>query len=167
MERKQDSPHEFLEAYRTLTEDQLHRLNTYLMDLEKCPPGDRREDLYQKIYREYHNMKGAAGAVRQTNVIDLAHELEGLLELMRMRRIVESVEIFNLHYECLDAISLMVRSRLGGEALPDHLFQDMWRRIDDVGKAAAQETTTLNSSGRRPERQTDRRYFLRKGNRHG
>lgn len=167
MQRKGENQKELLETFKMLAEDQLLRLNTYLMDLEKRPMTERREDLYRSILREYHNMKGSAGTVGQSDVMELAHELEDILELMRQKKLEENEELFNLHYESLDAISLMIRCRLNGEALPSDVFKDLHRRIEEAKNGVAPETRILDSSMRQPKEGTGKRYFLKKGNRHG
>jgi len=167
MQRKGENQKEMLETFKMLAEDQLLRLNAYLMDLEKRPMTERREDLYRSILREYHNIKGSAGTVGQNDVMELAHAMEDILELMRQKKLEENEELFNLHYESLDAISLMIRSRLNGEALPGDVFENLHRRIEGAKHEVTPESSLLDSSVRQPKEETGKRHFLRKGNRHG
>ena len=167
MKKKQENKKELMEIFKFTMDDHLLRLNTDLIDLEKHPTSEQREELYRRMLGEYHSIKGSAGTVGQTNVVDLTHELEDLLEMMRQGSLDGIVELFDLHYESLDAISLMIRCRLNGELFPENVFKDLRQRIEQAKLAVMPKIRAWKTSVHHPNEGMNKRYILRKGNRHG
>jgi chemotaxis protein histidine kinase CheA len=108
---------ELMALFREEAHEIIERIATSLVELEEST-SEQSKELYAKLHRDFHTLKGSAGAVGMYGVADVVHELEDFL-------VQFPAEYF--HGE-LDAIEILQRAA-------DFLF-DSLQEFDDL-KAAS------------------------------
>ena len=71
---------EFIEAFRSESEEMLDRMEELLLRLERSPADD---ELLHEIFRCAHTIKGGAACLQFDDLTALAHEAEETLENLR------------------------------------------------------------------------------------
>ena len=114
------------EAFRRIfaqeAEQRLAGLSQHLLALEEAP-GDG--DLIASVFRDAHNLKGAAAVVGIAEVSQVAHAMEDVLETLRSGARQATPEVIDVLLDATDGLTVMVPDLLEGE--------------DRTGEAAALE----------------------------
>src|SRR5437870_645592 len=94
-----------------------------------------RPELINKIFRDVHSLKGLAGMLGLTEISDLAHTLEDMLDRLRMGRIAISKQLTDLLYDSVDVLTRLVAGT-GADVVA------LMQRIKRIAEAAPQQATT-------------------------
>ena len=86
-------------------QEHLEGIETHLVFLEQHP-----EDLdaINAIFRPFHTLKGVAGFLNLTQMQELSHEVEWLLDRVRDGQVVVSAELVTLVLEAVDFLKAML-----------------------------------------------------------
>jgi two-component system, chemotaxis family, sensor kinase CheA len=97
-------------------EEIIEQLGQELADLSDCADtGDCNPDLLNAIFRGAHSLKGLAGMFGFTTIQELAHNMENLLDSLRLGKIPLTGELVNVLYESLEILNSMIRHAGTGE----------------------------------------------------
>ena len=88
-------------------EELLDTLSRDLVDLE-AQGKNVRPELVNKIFRNVHSLKGLAGMLGFTEIAELSHSLEDMLDRMRMGKIAIVRDVVDLLYDAVDALNRLV-----------------------------------------------------------
>jgi two-component system chemotaxis sensor kinase CheA len=103
-----DLQRELLKTFQVEAQEHLQKLNESLLQLERQPDEATRQALLQEVFRTAHSLKGAARAVSLTNVENLAHIMENVLQQARDSRLELKPQMCDALYDALDAIQLIL-----------------------------------------------------------
>jgi two-component system chemotaxis sensor kinase CheA len=140
---------QLLASFRVELKEHIRTMTDGLLALEQQKvSGEERQELLNHVFRAAHSLKGAARTVDATRVMQMAHALEDILDLLRRDAIEPTQELFTSCYQTLDAIQL-AQSMDGPEAGSDPALDAVLKalapfRIAQTGDAS-QETTTEGS----------------------
>src|SRR2546421_9133599 len=67
-----------------------------------------RPELVNKIFREVHSLKGLAGMLGFTDISELSHNLEDMLDRLRMGKIEITRDLIDLLYDSIDSLNRLV-----------------------------------------------------------
>ncbi len=95
------------EEFTSEAEELLDTLSRDLVEFESQGTSVRPE-LVNKIFREVHSLKGLAGMLGFTEISELSHSLEDMLDKLRMGRIAISKELVDLLYDSVDSLNRLV-----------------------------------------------------------
>jgi len=95
------------EEFTSEAEELLDTLSRDLVDFESQGTNVRPE-LVNKIFREVHSLKGLAGMLGFTEISELSHSLEDMLDRLRMGRIAISKDLVDLLYDSVDSLNRLV-----------------------------------------------------------
>lgn len=134
-------------------EEILETLGQELADMGDCADaGECSPDLLNAIFRGAHSLKGLAGMFGFTNIQQLAHTMENLLDSLRLGKVPLTGELVNVLYEALEILNAMIHRVSSGE---DDLvpFSAAVERINacSVVKAPSEELNPLQSLGLSPQ----------------
>ena len=90
-------------------EELLDTLSRDLVDFE-AQGRNVRPELVNKIFREVHSLKGLAGMLGFSEISELSHNLEDMLDKLRMGKIDISKELIDLLYDAVDSLNRLVIS---------------------------------------------------------
>src|SRR5687768_4271507 len=97
------------EEFTSEAEELLDTLSRDLVDFE-AQGANVRPELVNKIFREVHSLKGLAGMLGFTEISELSHNLEDMLDKLRMGKIEISKELIDLLYDAVDSLNRLVIS---------------------------------------------------------
>jgi two-component system chemotaxis sensor kinase CheA len=88
-------------------EELLDTLSRDLIDLEGQGQNVRPE-LVNKIFRNVHSLKGLAGMLGFSEISELSHNLEDMLDKLRMGKIAITRDLVDLLYDSVDSLNRLV-----------------------------------------------------------
>jgi two-component system, chemotaxis family, sensor kinase CheA len=88
-------------------EELLDTLSRDLVDFE-AQGQDVRPELVNKIFRNVHSLKGLAGMLGFAEISELSHNLEDMLDKLRMGKIAISRDLIDLLYDAVDSLNRLV-----------------------------------------------------------
>ncbi|HET7434880.1 MAG TPA: chemotaxis protein CheA [Thermoanaerobaculia bacterium] len=95
------------EEFTSEAEELLDTLSRDLVDFESQGQSVRPE-LVNKIFREVHSLKGLAGMLGFVEISELSHNLEDMLDRLRMGKIEISKDLIDLLYDAVDGLNRLV-----------------------------------------------------------
>lgn len=95
------------EEFTSEAEELLDTLSRDLVEFES-QGANVRPELVNKIFREVHSLKGLAGMLGFTEISELSHSLEDMLDRLRMGRIAISKDLVDLLYDSVDSLNRLV-----------------------------------------------------------
>ncbi|HDR4737682.1 TPA: chemotaxis protein CheA [Bacillus cereus] len=87
------------------SEEHLQSLNENVLTLEQNPTD---MDVVGEIFRSAHTFKGMSASMEFTEMADLTHKMENVLDEIRQGNIVVNAEIIDVIFECIDNLEKMV-----------------------------------------------------------
>ncbi|HTY21093.1 MAG TPA: chemotaxis protein CheA [Geobacteraceae bacterium] len=100
-------------------EEIIDRLSNDLVGLsDYSDSGECSPDLINSIFRGCHSLKGLAGMFGFSDISDLAHNLENLLDSLRLGKIILSQAVLSVLFDSMDLLATLVREAgegMGGE----------------------------------------------------
>src|SRR5947208_1695937 len=97
------------EEFTSEAEELLDTLSRDLVELESQGAGVRPE-VINKIFREVHSLKGLAGMLGFGEISELSHNLEDMLDKLRMGKIAINKDLIDLLYDAVDSLNRLVIS---------------------------------------------------------
>jgi len=110
---------QYINIFVEESKEHLQNMNDILLELEKNPSN---HDLINEIFRVAHTLKGMSGTMGFTNIANLTHGMENVLQAIRNDEIEVSEEIIDLLFECFDALDTSVNHIIdyGSEDTSNH-----------------------------------------------
>ena len=99
-------------------EEILDQLGLDLMALGDCADsGDFNPDLVNSVFRAAHSLKGLAGMFGFSEIAELGHHLENLLDALRLGRVELDQAVVGVLFEAVELLGTLVQSAVapGGE----------------------------------------------------
>lgn len=124
----------FLEESR----ENLQNLNDYLLALEN-QPNDR--ETIDQIFRVAHTLKGMSATMGFTEMSDLTHEMENILDMFRGGQLEITPEVITVLFQCLDMLSQMVEDISEG-ILEGHDTSELVKKLNMLSKAQEEVAPT-------------------------
>ncbi len=95
------------EEFTSEAEELLEALSSGIVELES--QGDEvRPELVNKIFREVHSLKGLAGMLGFTDISELSHNLEDMLDRLRMGKITINRQVIDVLFDAADTLNRLV-----------------------------------------------------------
>ena len=105
---------EILQDFLVEVGEILESLSEQLVDLEQSPDDT---GLLNAIFRGFHTVKGGAGFLQLTAMVDCCHVTENLFDILRTGKRTVTPELMDVVLEALDTINLQFSQLSHGEAL--------------------------------------------------
>lgn len=131
-----DETKEILNDFLTETSEMIDGLDQKFVELETQPDN---KDLLNEIFRAMHSMKGSAGFLGFTHLVDVTHRAESILNKLRQGEMAVVPEIITVILETVDTVKLImaeIRSSGTDTKIP---VESMSQKLDDIlaGKFSA------------------------------
>jgi two-component system chemotaxis sensor kinase CheA len=114
---------EILQDFMVEAGEILEQLQEQLVELENNP---ENSDLLNAIFRGYHTVKGGAGFLALTELVEICHGAENVFDLMRNGQRTLTPELMDVILQATDVVVEMfdsVKAREPLQRAPDHLIQ--------------------------------------------
>lgn len=105
MDKKQEFLKRILATFKLEAQENIDAISSQLIELENgCSP-DRKEEIFELIYRSAHSMKGASRAVNLTDVESLCHAFEDVMSAIRNGQAELNQDVIDLFNDVVDLLS--------------------------------------------------------------
>ncbi|WP_295363147.1 chemotaxis protein CheA [uncultured Succinivibrio sp.] len=111
----------------------IENLNEQLVQIEKTPDD---KDLLNAIFRGFHTVKGGAGFLQLTNLVNICHAAESLFDELRNARIAMSPDLMDAVLQAYDEITSMFDTVKNAQQ-PDPAPQDLIDRLHALAAGGA------------------------------
>ena len=119
-------------------EEIIDQLSLNLVSLSDCADsGDCNPELINSIFRGAHSLKGLAGIFGFAEVGELSHNLENLLDGLRLGKVQLSHHVMSVLFDSLELLGGLVRTAGSGGSDPERLAAVM-ARLDACATAVRQ-----------------------------
>jgi two-component system, chemotaxis family, sensor kinase CheA len=142
MDDYRDTQSRAVKDFLAEAEEILEQLNTDLaalgdtVDKEECNP-----ETINSIFRSAHSLKGLSGMFGYGAVADLAHNLENLLDCLRLGKVPLDRSTLSLLFDSFELLGVSVRAvESGGQVKDDHILD----RINACIAGARKESPALS-----------------------
>src|SRR5215216_2958148 len=100
-----DEADEIRNEFLVETQEMLEVLDQRFITLE-TDPGNA--DLLNEIFRAMHSMKGSAGFLGFTRLVDVTHRAESVLNKLRQGEIAVTPQVINVILEAIDTVKMLM-----------------------------------------------------------
>jgi two-component system chemotaxis sensor kinase CheA len=100
-----DDMSEYKEMYAVESAEHLQSMNEALLSLEKDP---NNSETINVMFRAAHTLKGMSATMGYSNIKELTHNMENLMDRVRKNELTLDSSIIDVLFECLDALEKMV-----------------------------------------------------------
>ncbi|HEX7768095.1 MAG TPA: chemotaxis protein CheA [Nitrospira sp.] len=124
-----DETQEILNDFLTETTEMIDGLDQKFVELETQPDN---KDLLNEIFRAMHSMKGSAGFLGFTHLVDITHRAESILNKLRQGEMAVAPEIITVILETVDTVKVImaaIRSSGTDISIP---VETMSQKLDDI-----------------------------------
>ena len=128
---------QLINSFKAEQSEHIQKINQGLLALEKNPGDEERQKLLKEIFREAHSLKGAARAVNLTTVESLGHAMEEVLLKARDGHLSFSADLFDLLYQTLDGVDLVMARLETGQATPPTEILKLLARLEQTASQGA------------------------------
>lgn len=124
-----DETREILNDFLTETTEMIDGLDQKFVELETQPDN---KDLLNEIFRAMHSMKGSAGFLGFTHLVDITHRAESILNKLRQGEMAVVPEIITVILETVDTVkAIMTEIRTSGTDIKIPV-ESMSQKLDDI-----------------------------------
>ncbi len=137
-----DDMREILEEFLIEAEEILSNLDQDLIELENNPED---KDLLNKIFRGMHTLKGGAGFLNLTTVVEIAHKIEDIFNKLRNDEMTLTPEMMDVIFEGVDKLKEAIETLKESDEIPDEdEIKDLIERLKAIleGKEVSSESKT-------------------------
>lgn len=135
-----------INSFKVEQAEHVQKITDGLLALESNPAAAQRQSLLNEIFRDAHSLKGSARAVGMVTVAALGHGLESLLLSAREGRLDFTPELFDLFYQTLDAVEVVISEVEKGNATPPAKVLILLAQLEEAAAAVAKEPEEAPSS---------------------
>lgn len=141
MDKKREFQKRILATFKVEAEENISSLSLLLIELEKAPALIGNEELFEKLYRSAHSLKGAARAVSIGDIESLCHAFEDVLSAIRNQEIGVSTNTIDVFFVTVDLIGELLQALENG--IPDELSVAVSTHVDLLALLEVGETVEL------------------------
>lgn len=121
----------FLEESR----EHLQTLNECLLELEHNP---EELSVLNEIFRSAHTIKGMSATMGFTQIAELTHEMENVLDLLRKNQLKSNEDIVDTIFKCVDTLEQMIEG-VASETELDIDVNPLVKKLSAIAKGEAAE----------------------------
>lgn len=121
---------EILEEFLIEADEILSGLDQDLIELEENPDD---KELLNKIFRGMHTLKGGAGFLGLTSVVEIAHKIEDIFNKLRNDELKLTSEMMDIIFEGVDKLKESIEMIKESEEIPDEKdIKDLLIKLESV-----------------------------------
>jgi two-component system, chemotaxis family, sensor kinase CheA len=121
---------QFYQVFFEEAAEHLDSMESLLLDLDVADP--RMDDL-NAIFRAAHSVKGGAGTFGFTDMTEVTHVLETLLDKLRKQEMHLSKEMVDVFLQARDAISMQLAAHRGEGEVDHAVIKQVCKKLEQLG----------------------------------
>lgn len=120
---------QYLDIFLEESIENLQTLNEGILELEK---NSEDKETINSIFRVAHTLKGMAGSMGFTNISELTHKMENVLDKFRNDELKITTSVITVLFKCLDVLEKMVKNVKEGitEEIDIHVILEELTKIN-------------------------------------
>lgn len=140
---------EYLDVFLQEADDQLLTLEENMVKLEQ---EDAPQDVLQAIFRAAHTLKGASASMGFTQLAEVTHILENVLDALRNEQIRTSTDLVDATFKALDCMRALKEEAAQGVqgTVPEEVIQDTLTSLKTVLAESQGERMEAQEAGGGP-----------------
>ncbi len=125
-----------LSDFRVEAEDLLDKLNHGLLDLDGAVKKNLKQDpaVINEIFRAAHSLKGICGMFGFSEVGEIAHKLEDLLDRLRLGKLKLSADGLDAMFEVTEELRAIISRKANNETIAASEIEGLKKRLERVEK---------------------------------
>ncbi len=151
---------EIFEEFLIEAEEILNNLDQDLIELEDNPDD---KDLLNKIFRGMHTLKGGAGFLGLTTIIEIAHKIEDIFNKLRNDELQLNSEMMDIILEGIDKLKEGIFNLRDDYTIPEEdEIQELLQKLDAILSGGVVKTETAkeeNSQQENKEKEDNHQNF--------
>ncbi|WP_029521983.1 chemotaxis protein CheA [Persephonella sp. KM09-Lau-8] len=125
-----DDMREILEEFLIEADEILANLDQDLIELESNPED---KELLNKIFRGMHTLKGGAGFLGLTSIVEIAHKIEDIFNKLRNDELHLTSEMMDVIFEGVDKLKEAIDMLKGNDEIPDEEdIKDLLNKLEQI-----------------------------------
>jgi two-component system chemotaxis sensor kinase CheA len=125
-----DDMREIFEEFLVEADEILEELQNDLVELEQNPED---KELLNKIFRGMHTLKGGAGFLGLTSIVELAHRVEDIFNKLRNDELKVTPELMDVVFAAVDKLTEAINMLKENEEIPDlDEIKDLLEKLDAI-----------------------------------
>ncbi len=137
-----------LEEFLVEAEEIVEALNSELMRLDVLGTSEPDPALLNSIFRSAHTLKGLSGIFGFDLMVEVSHNLENLLDAMRLGKAELTPEVLDLLLESMSVVQVLLDAKSHGEDVPLDI-SDLLLRLDKALESKSVQEGSLGSAALR------------------
>lgn len=142
---------EFKDVFAAEAHEYIQALNQDLLRLESNP-NDRAA--LNDMFRAAHSLKGMSGTMGYQELADFTHQIESVLDLLRIGELTATESVVNIMFSAIDSLQNLLEKTLLEEELPDleevtaelrHLIQQRNNLECNLHQQGSKEQSTMEA----------------------
>jgi two-component system, chemotaxis family, sensor kinase CheA len=136
-------------------------------DLLACAAGAAAADEINRIFRSAHTLKGSAGLFGLEFIVEFVHEVEAVLDRVRLGKAVLDSRLVGVLLECKDHVDALLACAMNGQVAPDAETHARGARLLSALGASPGHTTQQSANtfataatGEQPGQPSDRTWHV-------
>jgi two-component system chemotaxis sensor kinase CheA len=134
---------QYLSLFIEESVENIENLNSSMLELEKDP---ENIEIVNEIFRYAHTLKGMAATMGFSEITELTHSMENILDKLRNGSIKVSSDLITVLFQCVDTLEKMIRSVSEGSTGSIDCSRVI-EKISDIMTAKPAEKTAVNRDG--------------------
>ncbi|MBZ4663112.1 MAG: chemotaxis protein CheA [Caloramator sp.] len=126
---------QYLDVFLEESSENLQTLNQNILELEKDP---ENKDIINSIFRVAHTLKGMAGSMGFTDIAELTHKMENVLDKFRNDILKVDSNIINVLFKCLDTLEIMINNIRDGNDEKINI-DNLIKELENVGESKKEQ----------------------------
>lgn len=162
-----DDP-EIIGEFIAESRERLESLEPELLQLERTPADS---ELINAIFRTFHTIKGSSSFLGLTQITELSHKLENVLDKLRKKKIEVTAEIIDLLFKGMDIIKSLIENVANGEERTEKVtstslkeVEGFMERVDQSlrgsGGTQVKKETSADSAEKKEDADQNKQIFL-------
>ncbi len=133
---------QYMDMFIDESKEHLQHMNDILLVLEKNPEDEKE---LNELFRIAHTIKGMSGTMGFNHVLNLTHQMENVMDLVRNHKLKVTGDVVDLLFDCLDQLEQYIikieNDQSEGENVSNDLIQELQlltknkASTDDIGVA--------------------------------
>lgn len=137
-----DADEEILQDFLIEAGEILESLSQQLVDLENNPED---MDLLNAIFRGYHTVKGGAGFLGLTNLVEICHAAENVFDRLRNGELTVTPDLMDVALQALDCVNEMFEMVKAGEE-PGPAPEALVKKLEQYSSGEAPDSPEADSA---------------------
>lgn len=120
---------QYLDIFVEESKEHLQYMNDLLLGLEK---EDSDMESLNELFRIAHTLKGMAGTMGFSNMTNLTHDMEDVLQAIRDGEIVVTTDVVDILFECFDALEMHINYIAENGQENDESNDELIKKLSDI-----------------------------------